>query len=126
MDRVFIQALAVETVIGVFDWEREIKQTVVLDLEMAHDIRRAAETDCLDHALDYDALSKRLIAFIESSEFQLIETMAEECTRLLMQEFNIPWLRLKLSKPGAVPAANDVGLIIERGCKPIISDNIGL
>lgn len=126
MDIVFIQALAVETVIGVFDWEREIKQTVLLDLDMAHDIRPAAETDCLEQALDYDSLSKRLITFIEAAEFQLIETLAEECATLLMTEFNIPWLRLKLSKPGAVPAANDVGLIIERGCKPIISDSIGL
>ncbi|WP_101758221.1 dihydroneopterin aldolase [Oceanicoccus sp. KOV_DT_Chl] len=117
MDTVFIQELTIETVIGIYDWEREIKQTVCLDLEMAHDIRRAAETDDIVYTLNYKAVSDRLIEFISSSEFLLIETMAEQCADIILSEFNVPWLRLRLSKPGAVRKARAVGVIIERGEK---------
>lgn len=113
-DKVFIEDLRVQTVIGVFDWEREIKQTVSLDLDMAFDIRKAAATDAIEDTLDYKAVSKRLISFIEESEFQLVETLAERCAAIVLEEFPVEWLRLKLSKPGAVRGSNAVGVIIER------------
>jgi dihydroneopterin aldolase len=115
MDIVYIKALRADTVIGVYDWERDIRQTVVLDLEMASDNRRAASNDAIADAVDYDAISTRVLAFIEGSKFQLIETMAEQIAALVLDEFQIPWLRLKLSKPGAVAQAEDVGVLIERG-----------
>ncbi len=118
MDIVYIRELNIETIIGIFDWEREIKQVVSLDLEMATDIRKAAETDDIEHALNYKAVSKRLIQFIEGSEFLLVETMAEKVAAIVREEFDVPWLRLRLSKPGAVRGARDVGLLIERGEKP--------
>ena len=115
MDIVYVRELEVETVIGIFDWERKIKQTVQLDIEMATDIRKAAETDHVDDALDYKAVSKRLIAFIEGSSFQLVETMAEQICAIVREEFSVPWVKLRLSKPGAIKGAKDVGVIIERG-----------
>ncbi len=113
-DIVFIEDLKVQTVIGIFDWEREIRQTVSLDLEMAFDIRKAAASDHIDDTLDYKAVSKRLIHFIEASEFQLVEALAERCATIVLEEFPVTWLRLKLSKPGAVRGSNAVGVIIER------------
>lgn len=118
MDIVYISELRVDTVIGVYDWEREIRQTVVLDLEMASDNVRAAQSDSIEDALDYAAISARLQAFIEASEFQLIETLAEQVATLLRAEFAISWLRLRLSKPGAVASAKEVGVQIERGVQP--------
>ena len=117
MDIVYIRDLKVDTVIGIFDWERRIRQTVSIDLEMACDITRAAASDHISDALDYKAVAKRLIAFIETSEFQLVETMAEKIAAIVREEFGVPWLRLRLSKPGAVRGAQDVGVIIERGAK---------
>ena len=114
MDRVFVENLTVETVIGIFDWEREIRQAVSLDLEMEFDIRQAALTDSIDDTLDYKAVSKRLIRFIEQSEFQLVETLAEKCAAIVLAEFPVRHLRLKLSKPGAVRGSSAVGVIIER------------
>ena len=117
MDIVYIRDLKIETVIGIYDWEREIKQTVSLDLEMAHDIRPAAETDDIEYTLNYKAVAKRQIDFIGDSEFLLVETMAERCAEIIRSEFGVPWLKLRLSKPGAVRGAQDVGVIIERGVK---------
>lgn len=117
MDIVYIRDLKIETVIGIFDWERRIRQTVSLDLEMATDIRKAAASDDIKDALDYKAVSKRLIAFVSESEFLLVETMAEKIAAIVLTEFNVPWLRLRLSKPGAVRGSQDVGVIIERGEK---------
>ncbi len=117
MDIVFIRELEIETVIGVYDWEREVRQRVIFDLEMAHDIERAAATDNVAHALDYSAVAQRLIDFVGGSEFLLVETMAEQCAALVMKEFGVSWLRLRLCKPGAVKDARDVGVIIERGSK---------
>lgn len=113
-DRVFIEDLRIQTVIGVYDWEREITQTVSLDLEMGFDITRAADTDDIVHTLDYKAVAKRLIGFVEASEFQLVEALAEHCARIILDEFPVDWLRLKLSKPGAVRGSSAVGVIIER------------
>lgn len=115
MDIVYISDLKVDTVIGIFDWERRIRQTVSLDLEMATDIRRAAASDQIDDALDYKNIGKRVIAFIEGSEFQLVETLAEKVAELVLNEFSVPWLKLRLSKPGALRGSRDVGVIIERG-----------
>ena len=115
MDRVFIEDLNVQTVIGIYDWEREIKQVVSLDLEMEFDITRAAKTDSIEDTLDYKAVSKRLIRFIEDSEFQLVEALAERCATIVLAEFPVTWLRLKLGKPGAVRGSSAVGVIIERG-----------
>jgi dihydroneopterin aldolase len=114
-DRVFIENLIVQTVIGVYDWEREIRQDVSLDLEMEFDIKKAAETDSIEETLDYKSVSKRLIRIIEESEFQLVEALAERCSTTVLTEFPVNWLRLKLGKPGAVRGSSAVGVIIERG-----------
>tara|TARA_R110001592_G_scaffold363392_1_gene687139 strand:- start:65205 stop:65561 length:357 start_codon:yes stop_codon:yes gene_type:complete len=118
MDIVYISELRADTVIGVYDWERRVRQTVVLDLELASDNRRAAASDGIEDALDYAEISARLLSFIEASEFQLIETLAERVATLLLEEFAVPWLRLRLAKPGAVAAAREVGVLIERGERP--------
>ena len=118
MDIVYIQALRADTIIGVYEWERSVRQSVVLDCELATDNRRAAATDRVEDALDYATLSERVLSFIEGSEFQLIETMAEQVAAIVMTEFGVPWLRLRLAKPGAVAAAAEVGVVIERGNKP--------
>lgn len=118
MDKVFIEALAIDCVIGIYDWEREIRQTVVLDIEMAFDNRRPAASDAIADTLDYKAVSKRLIAFVQASQFGLVESLAERCAAIIRDEFQVPWLRLKLSKPGAVTGSKAVGVIIERGVRP--------
>jgi len=114
MDIVYIRDLRIETVIGIYDWEREIRQTVSLDLEMGTDIKKAASTDHIDDTLDYKAVAKRLIQYVEDSEFQLVETLAEKVADIVLQEFDVPWMKLRLSKPGAVTGSRDVGVIIER------------
>ena len=114
MDKVFIENLTVETVIGIFDWERDIKQAVSIDLEMDYDIRKAASTDSISDTLDYKAVAKRLIRFVEQSEFQLVETLAERCAGIVLDEFPVRRLKLRLSKPGAVRGSSAVGVIIER------------
>ncbi len=118
MDVVFIKDLDIETVIGIYDWERKIRQTVRLNLEMSSDIRKAAATDRIDDALDYKAVAKRLIGFVESSSFQLVETLAERCAEFVLEEFPVEWLRLELDKPGAVSGSKSVGIRIERGRQP--------
>ncbi|WP_151703806.1 dihydroneopterin aldolase [Nitrincola alkalilacustris] len=115
MDLVYIRELQVETIIGIYDWERQVRQTVSLDLEMGTDIRAAAATEDIENTLNYKSVSKRLISFISESEFLLVETMAEEIAQLVLDEFSVPWLRLRLGKPGAIRGAKDVGVIIERG-----------
>ena len=117
MDIVYIRDLKVATVIGIFDWERRIRQTVSLDMEMATDIRGAAASDQINDTLDYKAVGKRLISFIEASDFQLVETLAERVAEIVLKEFSVPWLRLRVSKPGALRGSQDVGIIIERGNK---------
>ena len=117
MDIVYISDLRIETVIGIYDWERKIRQIVSIDLEMAADNRKAAATESIDDALNYKAVAKRLIAFVEASEFQLVETLAERIAEIVLTEFDVNWLRLKLGKPGAVTGSREVGVIIERGEK---------
>ncbi|HLR16638.1 MAG TPA: dihydroneopterin aldolase [Alcanivoracaceae bacterium] len=115
MDIVYIRDLKVDTVIGIFDWERKIRQTVSLDLEMATDIRAAAATDDIEKTLDYKAVGKRLIQFIRESEYELVETLIEKVADIVLNEFDVPWVRVRLSKPGALRGSQDVGVIIERG-----------
>ena len=114
MDKVFIEALEVECVIGIYDWERKIRQPVVLDLEMAFDNRKPASSDAIEDTLDYKAVSKRLIQFVSESSFGLVETLAERCCAIVLEEFGVAHVRLKLAKPGAVRGAKAVGVIIER------------
>ncbi len=115
MDIVFLRDLRIETVIGIYDWERHTRQTVILDLEMGTDVAKAADSDDIEDALNYKAVAKRLIAFVGESEFMLVETLAERCAQIIREEFGVPWVRLSLNKVGAVSGARDVGVIIERG-----------
>jgi 7,8-dihydroneopterin aldolase/epimerase/oxygenase len=117
MDIVYIRDLEIDTVIGIYDWERQIQQTIRIDLEMGTDIRRAAATDAIDDTLNYKAVAKRIIQFVADSEFELVETLAERIAELVRDEFHVPWLRLTLGKPGAVRRSREVGIIIERGSK---------
>jgi len=115
VDIVFINDLRIETIIGIYDWERKVKQTISLDLEMGTDIRKSAETDAIEDTLNYKAVAKRLIAFVGDSEYQLVETLAEKIAEIVLAEFEVPWLKLTVHKPGAVRGSRDVGVVIERG-----------
>lgn len=117
MDIIYIRDLKIDTVIGVFDWERNITQTISFDIDMATDIRKAAASDELVDTLDYKAVSKRLIDFVSGSEFQLVETLAERICEIILTEFHVPWVRLRLNKQGALRGADGVGVLIERGSK---------
>jgi 2-amino-4-hydroxy-6-hydroxymethyldihydropteridine diphosphokinase len=114
MDKVFIEGLEIEALIGIYDWERRIRQPLVFDLEMAFDNRRPAASDAIGDTLDYKAVSKRLIAYVSQSSFGLVETLAERCAAIVLHEFDVEHVRLKLSKPGAVRGARAVGVLIER------------
>jgi len=117
MDIIYLRDLKIETVIGIFDWEREIKQTISFDLDMATDIRKAAASDAIEDTLDYKTLSKRIISFVEASSFQLVETLAEQVAAIILDEFDVRWVRVRLDKMGAIRGASGVGVIIERGEK---------
>ena len=114
MDIVYIEGLRIDTVIGVYDWERTIQQTVVLDLEMSTDIALAARDDDLSFTLDYGAIADRITAFVAASRFQLLESLAEAVASLVLTEFAVAAVKLKIGKPGAVANATDVGVIIKR------------
>ena len=118
MDIVFIRELQIETVIGIYDWERKVRQTISLDIDMATDINKAATTDHIDDTLSYKTVAKRLIEFVEQSDFELVEALAEKICAIIIEEFKVPWVKLTLSKPGAVRGSRAVGVIIERGKKP--------
>ena len=115
MDIVFIEDLRIETIIGIYDWERTTRQIVAFDVEMAFDNSVPAASDRIEDTLNYKAVSKRLIAFVEAAQFELVETLAERCAEIIRGEFGVRWLRLKLSKPGAVTGSRAVGVVIERG-----------
>jgi 7,8-dihydroneopterin aldolase/epimerase/oxygenase len=117
MDIVYLNDLRIKTIIGIYDWERRTKQIVILDIEMGADILKASQTDSIENTLDYKAVAKRLFAFIGESEFQLVETLAENVASILINEFNVPWCKIRLNKKGAVRGVRDVGVIIERGSK---------
>ena len=115
MDIVFLRDLRIETVIGIYDWEKAIKQTVALDLEMSTDVRKAAASDRIEDALDYKAISRRLKQFVGEGRFELVETLAERCAQIVREEFGVAWVRLSVNKVGAITGARDVGVSIERG-----------
>jgi dihydroneopterin aldolase len=117
MDIIYLNDLRIDTIIGIYDWERQTKQTVILDIQMAADISKAAKSDAIEDTINYKAVAKRLFAFVGESEFELVETLAERITEILLNEFNIPWCRLQLNKQGALRGVRDVGIIIERGEK---------
>ena len=117
MDTIFIHELCVETTIGVHPWERESRRTLLVDLELAADIRPAAATDQLDRTLDYQAIAQRIRELAAASSCQLLETLAEQIAERLLQEFATPWLLLMLRKPGVPSSAREAGVIIERGCR---------
>ena len=115
MDKVFLKALHATPVIGIYDWEREIRQDVYIDLTMATDISKAASTDDIQYALNYKSISERVIEFTNDSSFGLIEALAENISQIVRQEFNVQWVRVTVHKPGAIEAAEDLGVTIERG-----------
>jgi 7,8-dihydroneopterin aldolase/epimerase/oxygenase len=113
-DRIFLHGLTAECIIGFIDWERRVRQTVVVDLEMPVDCRRAALTDEVADTLDYKQVAKRVLGFIEGSEFKLVETLAERLALLVLADFGVEWVRVSLNKPGAIRKSRDVGVVIER------------
>lgn len=115
LDITFLHGLKIDCIIGVWDWERQTRQTIIVDLDMAADIMRAAASDDINDALDYKAVARRVTEFVEASDFQLVETLAEKIAALVLKEFNIPWIRVRINKRGAVRGARDVGVVIERG-----------
>jgi len=119
MDIIYINDLRIETIIGIYDWERKTKQTVVLDIEMGTDIRKVLASDAVEDILNYKSVAERLISFIGESEFELVETLTEQVANILLDEFAVPWLRLRVNKQGALKGVRDVGVIIERGQKEI-------
>jgi dihydroneopterin aldolase len=114
MDKIFIHALKTEAIIGIFDWERQVKQTVIVDIEISADVRKAALSDSIHDTLNYKRVAKRVLAFVEESSFHLVETLAENIAMLVLEDFGSPWVRISLSKPGAVRDSRDVGVIVER------------
>jgi dihydroneopterin aldolase len=118
MDTIFLSELKVDTIIGIWEWERRIRQTVVIDLEMSADIARAAATDDVADTLNYKSVAKRIQDFVASSEFQLVETLAERIATIIREEFEVAWVKVKVNKPGAIRGSRDVGVLIERGERP--------
>ena len=113
-DRIFLRGLAIECTIGFIEWERHIKQTVVIDLEVPTDCARGAASDDVADTVDYKSIAKRTIAFVEGSEFKLVETLAHRLAMTLLEEFNLAWVKLSVNKPGAIRGSRDVGVSIER------------
>jgi len=118
MDIIFLHELKVDTVIGIWEWERKIRQTIVIDLDMAADIRKAAASDSVDDTLNYKLVAKRVQQFVGDSRFQLVETLAEKIAGIVLDEFDVAWVRVKVNKPGAIRGSRDVGVLIERGTRP--------
>jgi dihydroneopterin aldolase len=114
MDKIFLSQLSIECIVGIWEWERRVKQTVVIDVEMAADIRRAAASDHIDDTIDYKRVAKRLITFVGESQYQLVETLTEQIARVIVTEFGVTWVKVRLNKRGAIRGARDVGIEIER------------
>ena len=119
MDKIFIHALKTEAIVGIFDWERQVKQAVVIDCEFSADIAKAALSDSIDDTLNYKRVAKRVLAFVEGSQFHLVETLAEHVAMLLLEEFGVAWVRISLSKPGALRRSRDVGVQLERNSEDL-------
>ncbi len=113
-DRIFLRGLTAECIIGFIDWERRVKQTIIVDLELPVDCRRASISDAVADTVDYKRVAKRVLAYVETSEFKLVETLAQRLALLLLEEFGLEWVRICLNKPGAIRHSRDVGVVIER------------
>ena len=122
MDTVYLRDLKVDCVIGIYDWERRVRQTLYIDIDLATDIRKAAVSDDIKDTLDYKAVSKRIQQFVGESGFQLVETLAEKLADIILKEFPVPWVRVRINKKGAVRSAGAVGVVIERGAKTRTED----
>lgn len=122
MDKVFLKGLHTTPVIGIYDWEREIRQDVYIDLVMATDIVKAASTDDIQYALNYKSISDRVVEFANDSSFGLIETLAEKVAAIVREEFDVSWVSVTVHKPGAIDIANDLGVSIERGHRPVAGE----
>jgi 7,8-dihydroneopterin aldolase/epimerase/oxygenase len=118
MDIIYLHDLKVDCIIGIWEWERRTTQTLTIHLDMAVDIKRAAASDSIEDTLDYKSVAKQVIAFVSGSQFQLVETLTEKIAELILTEFKVPWVRVKLNKKGAIRGATDVGVILERGTRP--------
>ncbi|MGB5510580.1 MAG: dihydroneopterin aldolase [Woeseiaceae bacterium] len=115
MDKIFLTELKVDTIIGIWEWERKIRQTVIIDLEMSADIAKAAATDSVEDTLNYKSVAKRIQGFVGDSSFQLVETLAERIAGIIREEFGVQWVKVRVNKPGAIRGSRDVGILIERG-----------
>lgn len=115
MDLIYVRNLKIDCIIGVFEWERRVRQTVAVDLDLAADVARAARTDRLEDTLDYKAIAQRLIDYVGQSQFRLVETLAERVAEIVLEEFAVTWVRVRINKRGALRHATDVGVVIERG-----------
>lgn len=124
-DRIFLRGLAVECIVGFIDWERRIKQTVLIDFEVPVDCRRAAHSDDVKDTLDYKRISKRIITFVGESQFHLVETMAQRVAMLVLEEFPVDWVRLSINKPGAIRGSRDVGVSILRSRADLAAGSAG-
>ena len=113
-DTIFLSGLTAECIIGIWDWERKVRQKVVIDLEMAADIRKAAASDRIEDTLDYKKVSKRLLQFVRDSQFQLVETLTDRIAQVVITEFGVPAVKVRLNKQGALRGSRDVGILIER------------
>jgi dihydroneopterin aldolase len=115
MDKIFLTELKVDTIIGIWEWERKIRQTVIIDIEMSADIAKAAATDSVEDTLNYKSVAKRIQSFVGESSFQLVETLAERIAGIVREEFGVQWVKVRVNKPGAIRGSRDVGILIERG-----------
>lgn len=118
MDKIFLDELKIDTIIGIWEWERKIRQTVIIDLEMSADIAKAAASDSVEDTLNYKSVAKRVQGFVGDSSFQLVETLAERIAGIIRDEFGVAWVRVRVHKPGAIRGSKDVGVEIERGEQP--------
>jgi dihydroneopterin aldolase len=119
MDKIFLRELKAEAIIGIFYWERQVKQTIVIDVEFDANVRRAALSDSIDDTLNYKRVAKRILQFVEESSFHLVETLAEHIAMLLLEDFHLTWVRVGVSKPGAIRSSKSVGILIERETKDL-------
>jgi dihydroneopterin aldolase len=115
MDKIFLDELKIDTIIGIWDWERKVRQTVIVDLEMSADIAKAAASDSVEDTLNYKSVAKRVQQFVGDSSFQLVETLAERIAGIIREEFDVAWVKVRVHKPGAIRGSKDVGIEIERG-----------
>jgi 7,8-dihydroneopterin aldolase/epimerase/oxygenase len=118
MDKIFLSELKIDTIIGIWEWERRIRQSVVIDLEMSADIAKAAATDDVADTLNYKLVAKRIQDFVAGSSFQLVETLAERIAAIIREEFDVAWVKVRVNKPGAIRGSKAVGVLIERGERP--------